>query len=265
MSLLHTPSAPPASHIRGASFFHSGHVRALQSSHILWYDFPDAAFQQSPIGVLIEDNLSSAVYVAIRLIAGTITITDEVKHYATLRRLPPLPALFKFPFHANVNFLRALFPDMASARKQVMMAQEAGRQALDWVLELIKCAEEDVILEGSGLPAGATSALDFYRCLTWRGDDAATNDCRALVPYDRSNVPAAGPALPLAGAGVAYTPAQPRVLPRLPAAAEPAVTAADLNNLFSTLMGQRGVSQGYLPPQGYAVPTSSEVQVEEID
>ena len=168
-------------------------------------------------------------------------------------------------FLANVNFLRALFPDIASARKQVMMAQEAGRQALDWVLELIKCAEEDVILEGSGLPAGATSALDFYRCLTWRGDDAATNDCRALVPYDRSAVPSAGPALPLAGAGAAYTPAQPRVLPRLPAAADPAVTAADFNNLFSTLMGQRGVSQGYLPPQGYAVPTSSEVQVEEID
>ena len=86
-----------------------------------------------------------------------------------------------------------------------------------------------------------------------------------ISPYDRSAVPSAGPALPLAEADAAYTPAQPRVLPRLPAAAEPAVTAGDLNNLFSTLMGQRGVSQSYLLPQGYAVPTSSEVQVEEID
>ena len=228
----------------------------VHRASILHLSFPDTCYVTTPLGVVFDRDYGTALWVAIRILKENLEITPDIVAFAQAHGLPNVPKLFSFPFYPGVNVLHSLFRDLNEAHELVGMAQRAGQETLEWLVALCRALEHESLRAGNALPPHTSHLLDYYRCLEWRNDDAASNACRALVPY-RPGPPPPSPSFPtpFSGSGAAYHPSDPYLLPYpngsapFPTAAPvssapsgPAGTHAELLRLYRSLLGQEGVS-----------------------
>ena len=184
---------------------YSESLSLLLRSHILHYEFPTEAFYVSPLGVIVNEELATTLWVSIKLIVQNVNLNADVIRFCTNHGLAPVPEIFTFPFHHGVNMLRVVHTTLPAARRQVALTQAAGRRALQWLIDLCRTIETDSVLTNPQLASHYYGLIDFYRCITTPSANAADNPCRALVPYHPPPPP------PVPGNSVPYSPSQPQL------------------------------------------------------
>lgn len=221
---LSTPPPRRPDNSTGTAWFEA--IARIQGTHILSYPFPSEAFRVTPLGTVIDDELAVALWVALRLIYCQISIDKRIDDFSRSYGLGPVPGLFRFPFTYGINLLKVVFSSAVEARRQVAIAQTAGQIALSWLVSLCNILERQSTQGDNSLPGVNTGLIDYYRCLTWRAEDANVNQNRALVPYrpfiPYAPPPSSTPAGPSSSNLTVYSPYQPQILPQSQVPAAPA-------------------------------------------